>query len=537
MRSPSEPGEEPMAVSRLHGLSMDAARQVMATAQAIETGGSELAAARLSPLLATQPDHPEVLRLLAGVQNLRGDYQGAVASMKRAIALRPRDPLYYNTLGAILGQSGEFDVAIDALRRACELQPGLAIAWFNLGVMLTRCMRRAEATSILRRAVALDPGYMPARVLLGDMLRTEDRIDEAAEEYRRIIAEKPWTGMAWWGLADLKARKFSPADIEQIRSAMRDNRATDTDMIAMGLALAKALDDGGRYAESLATLQQAHAIARRRRVWDATTFSDGVSMILQAFTPPANPSPDAEAGRNVIFIASLPRSGSTLIEQILASHSMVEGPGELPDLAAVLTEESHRRKLPYPVWVRDMQPADWQRLGERYLERTAHWRERRPIFTDKLPANWYYIGAIRAMLPAARIICCRRDPLETCFSCYRQNLENNEYARTFGDLAAYWRDFDRSVRHWQALHPEHVREQIYEDLLARPEPTIRALLEFCGLPFEESCLRFHETRRDVSTPSAMQVRQPLRTDTARAPRYGILLDPLRIALGMQPFSR
>ena len=525
-----------MAVSRLHGLNMDAARQVMATAQAIETGGSDLAIARLSPLLAAHPDHPEVLRLLAGIQNLRGDYSGAVASMKRAIALRPEDPLYYNTLGAILGQSGEFDVAIDALRRACELQPTLAIAWFNLGVMLTRCMRRAEATSALERAVELDPNYMPARVLLGDMLRTEDRIEEAAAEYRRVITEQPWTGMAWWGLADLKTLKFSSGDIDRIRHAMRETRATDSDMIAMGLALAKALDDAGRYAESLAALQQAHAVARRRRVWDAKAFSDGMSMILNAFTPPPVPSPDGAAGRNIIFIVSLPRSGSTLIEQILASHSLAEGPGELPDLPAVLSEESHRRQRPYPVWVRDALPQDWRRLGERYLQRTSHWREHRPVSTDKLPANWYYIGAIRAMLPAAKIICCRRNPLETCFSCYRQHLENNEYARTFADLATYWRDFDRSVRHWHALHPEHVRDQVYEDLVANPESAIRALLEFCGLPFEAACLRFHETRRDVSTPSAMQVRQPLRTDTARATRYGALLDPLRIALGMQPFS-
>lgn len=525
-----------MVVSRLQGLSMDAARQVMATAQAIETGGSDLASARLAPLLASHPDHPEVLRLHAGIQNLRGDYSGAVASMKRALAGRPQDPLYYNTLGAILGQAGEFDPAIDALQHACELQPDLAIAWFNLGVMLTRCMRRDEATAVLRRAVQLDPGYTPARVLLGDMLRTEDRIDEAAAQYREVIAEQPWSGMAWWGLADLKTLRFSHDDIEQIRLAMRDSRANDNDMIAMGLALAKALDDEGRYAESLAALERAHSVARHRRVWDAKAFSDGISAILDAYTPPPAPSPDTTAGRGVIFIASLPRSGSTLIEQILASHPLVEGPGELPDLPAVLTEESHRRGVSYPLWTRDMQPADWQRLGERYLQRTSYWRERRPVFTDKLPVNWYYIGAIRAMLPAAKIICCRRDPLETCFSCYRQHLENNEYARTFGDLAAYWRDFDRSVRKWHSLHPGHVREQVYEDLIAQPESAIRALLEFCGLPFEESCLRFHETRRDVSTPSAMQVRQPLRTDTARAARYGALLDPLRAALGMQPFS-
>lgn len=526
-----------MPVSRLHGLSMDAARQVMAVAHAIESGGSDLAASRLAPLLVSHPHHPEVLRLKAGIQNLRGDYSAAIISMKCALTLRQEDPLYYNTLGAILGQAGEFDPAIDALHHACKLQPGLAVAWFNLGVMLTRCMRRAEATTALRRAAALDPGYMPARVLLGDMLRTEGRINEAANEYRRVIAEQPWNGMAWWGLADLKTLRFSLDEIEQIKHAMSDPRTSDNDMIAMGLALGKAFDDEGHYAEALAALEQAHSTARRRRrVWNAQAFSDGISTILNAFTPSPTPSPDTEAGSSVIFIVSLPRSGSTLIEQILASHSLVEGPGELPDLPAVLTEESHRRKLPYPTWASELLPQDWRRLGERYLQRTSRWRERRPIFIDKLPANWYYIGAIRAMLPAAKIICCRRDPLETCFSCYRQHLENNEYTRTFEDLAAYWRDFDRCVRHWRSLHSEHVREQVYEDLIAHPDSSIRTLLRFCGLPFETSCLHFYENKRDVSTPSAMQVRQPLRTDTARAHRYGDLLNPLRVALGMPPIS-
>jgi len=526
----------PMMVSRLQGLSPQAAQQMMATAQAIESGGADLAIARLAPLLASHPDHPEVLRLHAGIQNLSGNFTSAIATMKRAIAQRPLDPLYFNTLGAIMGQASDFDGAIAALRHACDLQPDLAIAWFNLGVMLTRCMRRTEAMEALRRALSLEPNYMPARALLGDMLRVENRADEAAAEYRRVIAERPWTGMAWWGLADLKTTSFAAGDVDQMRHALRDSRAQDSDRIAIGLALAKALDDAGCYAEALDALAGAHAIARRRRAWSAQVFSSGTSMILDAFAPAPAPSADPGAGFGVIFIVGLPRSGSTLVEQILSSHSKVEGAGELPDLPMTLTEESDRRKQPYPTWVKEMRPEDWQRLGDRYLQRTGRWRERKPFFTDKLPANWYYIGAIRAMLPAARIICCRRDPLETCFSCYRQHLDNNEYARTFNDLAAYWRDFDRSVGHWHLLYPSHVREHAYEELVAEPEATIRALLAFCGLPFEENCLHFHENKRAVNTPSAMQVRQQLRSDTARAIRYGSLLDPLRNALGLPPFQ-
>ncbi|MER3547253.1 MAG: sulfotransferase family protein [Rhodanobacteraceae bacterium] len=525
-----------MAVSRLQGLTPAAAQQVVAAAQAIESGGPDQAAAHLAPALAAFPSHPEVLRVHAGVLNLRGDYAGAIAAMQRAIQSRPHDALYYNTLGSILGQAYEYDAAIEVLRHACQLQPDLAIAWFNLGVMLTRTVRHAEAVEALRRSVVLDPQYMASRVLLGDMLRAQDRIEEASAEYRRVLAEQPWTGMAWWGLADLKTLRFDEDDVAQMQRSLRDPRASDNDRIAIGFALAKALDDQGRYVESLRAIADANAIARCQRQWNAKSFSAGISEILDAFTPPPRGAPDETLGHGAIFIVSLPRSGSTLVEQILASHSQVEGTGELPDLALTLSEESQRRNEAYPHWVDKMTATDWQRLGERYLVRTARWRRRRSFFTDKLPANWYYIGAIRAMLPGAKIVACRRDPLETCFSCYRQHLDGNEYQRTFEDLAAYWRDFDRSVLHWRSLHPRHVHEHVYEELIADPERRVRALLDFCGLPFEQASLDFHRTRREVHSPSAMQVREPLRRDTARSARYGALLDPLRRALDLPAFA-
>src|SRR5690242_4075470 len=206
-----------MAVSRLQGLSQAAAQQLVAAAQAIESGGPDVAAARLAPVLAAYPGHPEVLRVQAGILNLRGDYRNAIAVMQRAIQGSPDDALYYNTLGSILGSANEFDAAIAALRFACELQPDLAIAWFNLGVMLTRSVRHAEAIDVLRRAIAIDGDYMLARALLGDMLRAENRIEEASAEYRRVISEQPWSGMAWWGLADLKTVRFGKGDIEQMQ--------------------------------------------------------------------------------------------------------------------------------------------------------------------------------------------------------------------------------------------------------------------------------------------------------------------------------
>jgi tetratricopeptide (TPR) repeat protein len=517
---------------RLQGLSPAATQQVQLAGQALDAGRVAEADRYLAGVLASYPDHPEVLRMKAGVHSMRGEHPEAIQVMRRALAQRPQDPAYHNTLGSLLGSAGEYDAAIEALRHTCALQPGLAMAWYNLGVALTKCVRNEEAAEALARTVSLAPDHAGARALLADLLRTRGKVDEAAAEYRRLLASYPTAGLAWWGLADLRTQSFSDDDVARMQAAWRHPQASEGDRIAIGFALAKAMDHAGRYAESLQFLQQANAIARRAYPWNAAEFSHSVASINAVFeTTSAGTS--GSLGHEVLFIASLPRSGSTLIEQILASHPSVEGAGELPDLPHVLSEESRRRGKPFPEWVRDMQPADWQRLGERYLERTAHWRRERPMFTDKLPNNWIYIGAIRAMLPGAHIVICRRDPLETCFSCYRQHLDaSNGYTHTFEDLARFWRDFDRSAQRWSSLHPSHVLEHSYEALIADPEAQIRHLLDFCGLPFDEACLHFHENKRDVRSPSATQVRQPLQRDTARTARYGNLLDPLREALGL-----
>jgi tetratricopeptide (TPR) repeat protein len=398
--------------------------------------------------------------------------------------------------------------------------------------MLTRCVRNDEAVTALQQAVSLAPDHAAARALLADMLRTTGDVEQATAEYRKLLAEQPTAGMAWWGLAELRTTHFTQNDVMVMQGVLQQSNSNNDDLIATGFALAKALDEAGRYAESLAALERANTIARRQRRWNSSAFSDGITATLSAFALSPLGAIDKTLGKEVIFIVSPARSGSTLVEQILASHSSVEGAGELVDLPLVLGEESRRRGMPFPLWVTAMLPEDWARLGQRYLERTAHWRRQRPVFTDKLPNNWMYIGAIRAMLPAARIIVCRRDPLETCFSCYRQHLANNEYTRTFDDLASFWRDFDRGARYWRDLHPSRVFEHCYENLLANPEEHICQLLDFCNLPFELACLNFHETQRTVRSPSATQVRQPLRKDTVHTARYGKLLDELRIALEM-----
>jgi tetratricopeptide (TPR) repeat protein len=521
---------------RLDGLSSSAGRRLVTAAQALSMGRVVDAEQRLQGLLAVYPDHPEVLRMWAGLQSLRGDFYGALAIMERAIAQRPNDAAYWSSFGSALIEAARYDEAIDALRHACELDPTYTTAWYNLGLAYIRCMRVDEASVALRRAVSQAPELeVNARVILGNMFRAESRNDEAIAEYRATIRQQVHAGNAWWGLAEIKTQRFADGDLDNLRQAMRHPNASEDDRSAMGFALAKALDDRQQYAESLAALAEAHARVRVRKRWDAAIYSAHIDEILKAFTPPVAGA-DEPLGHEAIFVASMPRSGSTLTEQVLASHSLVDGGGEVADLPSVLMEESKRLSKPFPDFVPLLSPADWERMGRRYLERTAAWRGKRPRFTDKMPSNWHYVGAIRAMLPGAHIIMVRRDPLETCLSCYRQRLANSEYTRTFDDLASAWRDFDRAVKHWLQLHPARVYESIYEEFVVDPGTKIRALLEFCDLPFEAGCLEFHKTERRVHTPSATQVREPLRRDTARTHRYGALLDPLRSALGMAPFA-
>jgi len=496
----------------------------------------EQARIRAQDLLRLAPDDPDALRLLGAALNGAGRHGEGEAAIRRALALRPDDPRMHNSLGAALHASGDRARAIAAFRRATEVAPTFAPSWQNLATLLIEEEDNAGALHALDRLLALQPQLLRARILRSDVLRRTGGGAETAAEYRRIIADHPESAWAWYGLANLKSVPFSSDDIaqmQQLHAASADPR----ERMALGFALAKALEDDGRYADAFAHLTAANAAARREMPWNAIAFSAAIDAILAAF--PAAAAAPPNSGRGAIFIVSLPRSGSTLVEQILSSHSQVAGGGELPCLDDVIQAESRQRGQREAAWTRAATTADWERLGADYLQRTTKWRDpQRSFLTDKTPANWMRAGAALAMLPQARIVNCRRNRLEAGFSCYKQLFTGGStgFSYAIEDIGAYWRDYDRACRHWQAHFPQRFFDLSYERLQAEPEPTIRALLDFCGLDFEPACLTFHENRRAVSTLSAAQVREPLRRDTARTHKYGGLLDPLRSALGLPPFA-
>ncbi len=512
------------------GLSSEAIARMHAAARAIRDGAVGNAQGLLHLVLASAPGHPEALRLLGilHTRNRRPDL--ALSTFQQALVKSPDDAVLLNDLGSAQAACGEHEAALATWRRACTLAPEAPTPWFNLGRNLQLQGASQAAAEALQRACALASDLLPASILLGDVLVHLGRLDDAAARYRAALALDPACGDAWRGLSNIKTMPLSDADGTALTTQLRRTDLRFEDRLAMGYALGKLEEDRGRYPQAFRALSEANATLRQRAPWSAAAFNGYVEAALAATT--RLPAPlDPTLGHEVIFIVGLPRSGSTLFEQILAAHPQVEGASELPELAQLIQHESMRRRQPYPAWIANATAADWQRLGRDYLQRTARWRQHHPRFTDKMPENWKHAGILRAMLPGATVIEVRRDPLETGWSCFRQQFyQLPHFACDLEDIATYLKGCEHAMDTWRKRDPQRIHLHRYEDLIADPDSRIRALLDDCALAFAPACLEPHLAKRSVRTASAAQVRQPLRSDTARAGHYGELLEPLRRGL-------
>lgn len=517
---------------RMAGLATADVERLHAAARAIRDRMPAQAQRLLEEVLARHPQHAEALRLLAILQLHTQRAAQAVTTLQQAIAAHPDDALLHADLGNTHNARGERAAAVDAWQRAVALDPSQPAPWFNLGRNLQQQGATTEAIAALERASALAPELLPAMVLLGDARAHLGDFAAATAHYRDALRLHPACGDAWRGLSNIKTVALGQADASMLEAQLQRRDIADTDRIAMGHALGKLREDHGDLAGAFAAFSAANALQQQLTPWRLQAFEQYVERALAATN--TLPSPiDPALGHEVIFIVGMPRSGSTLFEQILAAHPQVEGASELPELGIVLQRESQRRGVAYPDWIADASAEDWHRLGRDYLARTAHWRASKPRFTDKLPENWKHAGVLRAMLPGATVVETRRDSLETAWSCFKQQFYSQpHFANEPGHIAAHLRGCERAMDAWRGRDPARIHLHRYEDLLADPEQRVRTLLADCGLAFDAACMDFHTARRSVRTASAAQVRQPLRRDTARAQAYGGLLDPLRAALGL-----
>lgn len=526
----TDPSRQAQA-QRLRGLSHGAATILRDVALRLDRGELDAAERGLAGALALAPTHAETRRLHGLVEHRRGRAATAVAIYRAALADTPGDALIRLQLGEALADLQDLAGSQTALREACAHASADAEVWFRAGVQFDRQALHEESIAAAERVLALQPAHPLVRMLLARGLAATGRTDEAAAQYRRVIASgSPRAWQAWFSLVDLKTVRLEAQERVALERAHAAAQPGSEPRGVLGFALGQVHEDAGRHDDAWRRLAEANAWRRGHAKWDAADFSRQVDTMQATFAKPRTQA--ASQGGEVVFVVGLPRSGTTLVEQVLAAHPEVEAASELPDLPAVLAQESQRRGVPFPRWCSDAGADDWTRLGAAYLQRTARWRSNCPRSTDKLPGNWLFIGAIRAMLPDARIIDCRRDALETCWSCYKQLFAPGlaDYTYDLAELGAYWRDYDRLARDWAARAPSHVRAQSIEALQVDPQAQIRDLLAFCRLPFDAACLRFHEARRNIRTPSAAQVRQPLERRASRAAAYGDRLAQLRATL-------
>jgi tetratricopeptide (TPR) repeat protein len=494
--------------------------------------------------------------------------------LKAHLKSDPFDVAAIRMLAELAGRIGRYPDAENLLRRALELSPGFTAARSNLATLLYRQGKSADAIAELNQLAAQEPDHLgnanlkaAAHGRIGDydeaialyevilaaqpvqdkiwmsyghVLKTVGRAGDSITAYRRAVAIRPGFGEVWWSLANLKTFKFTDDDLGVMQAQLARAELGDEDRFHINFALGKALEDRKDWAASFAHYGAGNALRREALDYDGAVVSAQVvrskALLTKDFfaarAGQGCPAPDP------IFILGMPRAGSTLIEQILASHPMIEGTQELPDISFLAERVMGRTRDDLggdlAGNLATLSPDECRAMGAEYLERTRiHRKTDRPYFVDKMPNNWRYIGLIHLILPNAKIIDARRHPMDCGFSNFKQHYARGQgFAYDLQDIGHYYADYVAMMQAVDVALPRRVHRVIHEAIVAQSEAEIRSLIAYLGLPFDEACLRFWENDRAVQTPSAEQVRRPINRDGMdRWRHYEQWLGPLKTALG------
>jgi tetratricopeptide (TPR) repeat protein len=489
--------------------------------------------------LKQYPTDVPALRMLAEVAARLQRYADAEVLLERALELAPSFVPARHNYAVVLHRQRKVAAAWQQVQKLVEADP------LNPSY---RTLKAALASSIgdYDQALALYAGVLAeyphnARVWMsyGHSLKTANRQTDCVQTYRKSIELAPHLGEAYWSLANLKTFKFEPADMEAMQTQLTHGKLTPEDRFHFHFALGKALEDAGQYEESFKHYEQGNSLRRKGVGYDAEWNTEQMRRMKALFTPEffAARAGQGAGAPDPIFIVGLPRSGSTLLEQILSSHTQVEGTMELADIPNLVKElggSQVRSKSKYPESIAALDADALRALGERYLELTRIYRRTHaPFFIDKLPNNFAHTGLIQLILPRAKIIDARRHPLGCCFSGYKQHFARGQhFTYSLDEIGRYYRDYVELMAHYDNVLPGRVHRVIYERLIEDTEGEVRRVLDYCGLPFEERCLRFYENERAVRTASSEQVRRPIyREGVDHWLNYEPWLGPLKSALG------
>ncbi len=488
-------------------------------------------------ILREDASHVGALCGLAAISLAADRPNDAERLLRHAIRQSEHVPLAWRGLGPALLALGRLPEAEAAARRLLRIEPANPQSWITLAAVSARLLRQEAALAAYEQAARFKPEEVRLKMSIGHVQKSLGRRAQSEAAYHAALTMNPGLAEAYWSLADLKNYRFSDIEVTAMQALLASGRCASAEEAQLCFAMGKALEQRAEYAQSFAAYAKGNALRRRAAPFDIKHFERRTARIREVFDAAffAERSGSGDPTHAPIFIVGLPRSGSTLVEQILASHSRVEGTMELPNILNLVREldDLSPDRGGYPQSTRTLTPVRLRALGTRYIEETAPLRLGRERFTDKMPNNFSHIGLIHAILPHATIIDARRHPMDCCFSTFRQHFaEGQTFSYDLEDLGRYYRCYLSLMDHWDNVLPDKVLHVQYEPLVRAPEANIRRLLDHCRLPFEPACLAFHQTRRAVRTASAEQVRQPIYTSGVGYWRFfDKELRPLRAALG------
>ncbi len=480
------------------------------------------------------------IRMLGEVAMSLGALKDAEHLFERCVELAPDYSAARFGYANALYKRHQYDEAISQLDTLLAQDPEKP-SWLILkAAALVEINEHATAIPLFAQVLEQHPDHRQAYLSYGHALRAVGSIEECTAAYEKCIELGSGVGEAFWSLANLKTYRFTDDQIATIETLLRDEGCAYRDYYHLLFSLGKAREDSQDYKAAMAAYAKGNQVRGKRTPWDQKAFHHDTRALIDFFSADFLASHRGQGceAADPIFVVGLPRAGSTLIEQILASHSQVEGTAELADIIALARKISGKRRREdvsrYPDALADMSAVELAAMGQGYIDSTAIQRVTdSPRFIDKMPNNFSHVGLIHLILPNARIIDARRHPMDCCFSGYKQLFASGQ-AFTYSQqrIGNYYRDYVELMDHWDTVLPGRVLRVYYEDMVRDTEAQVRRLLDYCDLPFEEACLAFHENRRTVRTASSQQVRQPIyQSGLGQWRHFSEWLDPLREALG------
>lgn len=496
-------------------LELDPSRRRLTEAFELEQSGNREEAERIyRDVLKHDPDNVDALRLLAGLATAQNEHRDAEVLLRRALELAPDFGRAMADLVVNLVEQEKIDDALEFAAKLIRIGADNPDSYLLMGNACAAAGKYDDAIAAYEKALSIAPTHPGALSGLAHNLKTVGRYDEAIETYRRCIAANPYFTETYWSLANLKTYRFSKDELQAMEDLLAHPKIPDDAEVHLCNALGFQYENLENYDRAFDYFSRGNAIRRKQEYYDPVETEFLYDRIIEFFDAdrlhdgPAAPVADITP----VFIVGLPRSGSTLIEQILASHSRVEGTHELSDLARLIRDRrpSRNRRLHYPESLQLADAAYYSDLGRTYLERTSKYRSGLPYFTDKNPNNFVHVGLVHLALPNAVFINARRHPLDSSFGSYKQLFAKGQaWSYDLADIGEYYLQYERLIGHWNAVLPGKVLDVHYEDVVDDLETEVRRILGHCGLPFEAQCLRFYETDRAVKTASSEQVRKPI----------------------------